>query len=120
MRCNHINFNKRGTKMILTFNTERPYSATGQIIQAAITKTYHSFGVPTCEVLFFDTARKIGGAMQLDMEFDTFNEKTILDNYDNYRFDEDRTWEAREYFNNSEAFVGLYSAQAATMPTPSK
>ena len=85
--------------MKLTFNTDRPYSKEGQIIQAEVFNTYIEDNVTYSEAFFYDTARKIGGVMTFDNEFDTFTKGNIIFKYDNYNFDEDNTPQAREFFN---------------------
>ena len=84
--------------MKLTFNTNRPYSKEGQLIQAEVYNSYQRDGIDYLEVFFQDTTRKLGGVIELDCEFDSFSETNIMKYYDNNRFDEDRYTEVRKFF----------------------
>ena len=84
--------------MKLTFNTNRPYSKEGQLIQAEVYNSYQRDGVDYLEVFFQDTTRKLGGVIELDCEFDSFSETNIMKYYDNNNFDDDRYTEVREFF----------------------
>jgi len=93
------NKTKRDKQMKLTFNTNRPYSKEGQLIQAAINRTYLDEDGDECQEVFFnDTTRRIGGVMTYYTMFETFNETSIMSNYDNNNFDDDRYTEVRDFF----------------------
>tara|TARA_R110000787_G_scaffold128990_1_gene240772 strand:+ start:99 stop:410 length:312 start_codon:yes stop_codon:yes gene_type:complete len=93
------NNNRETNNMTLTFNTNRPYSKEGQLIQAAVNRTYLDKDGDECQEVFFnDTTRRIGGVMTYYTMFDTFNETSIMRKYDTNNFDDDRYTEVRKFF----------------------